>query len=336
MFDIRESKPIIDIIIKELPERSQDVLSRRIGLSGKKETLESIGKSYNITRERVRQIENKSIETIQNSRNYSKLKNPLLKVKKFIDINGGLKKEDILELLLAPRPEQRSYLYFLLKIGSPFFYHPESTDLYSLWKTKQEAINYTKIISDYLLKRMEEEKRLFSKEETIEIIEKETPRILKIKLPKDYIVSYIEVTKKIEENPFGKLGPAYWPEVTPKNIRDEAYLVLKKEGKPLHFKDLSKIIENHLQRPVNENTLHNELIKNGNFVLIGRGIYALREWGYDDGTVKDIIKKILKEKGPLDKNEITKEVLEHRLVRETTIILNLRHFKKSKEGRYSL
>lgn len=336
MFDIKEAKPTIDIIIKELPERSQSVLSRRLGFTGKKETLESIGQDYNITRERVRQIENKATQTIQNSSNYSKLKNPFLGVKKFIDINGGLKREDILELLLAPRPEQKPYLYFLLKIGNPFFYHPDSPDFYSLWKTRDDAPDYAKTISDYLFKRMEEEKRLFSKEEAIEISKKELPNTLKIKLPKDHIVSYIEVTKKIEENPFGELGPAHWPEVTPKGIRDEAYLVLKKEGSPMHFKDLAKIIEKHLQRPVNENTLHNELIKNKNFVLIGRGIYALREWGYNDGTVKDIIKQILKEKGPLTKDEITKEVLEHRSVKKTTILLNLQHFKKDKKGRYSL
>ncbi|MDD5552119.1 MAG: sigma factor-like helix-turn-helix DNA-binding protein [Candidatus Pacebacteria bacterium] len=336
MLNVEKYKNTIDGILKELPERSQDVLSRRIGFGGNKETLEKIGKNYNITRERVRQIENKAVEAIQRSKKYTNLKEPFLKVKNFIDLNGGLKKEDILEILLTPKPEERPYLYFLLKIGNPFFYQPDSPDLYSFWKTKDNAPDYAKIISDYLVKMMEKEKRLFNKEELIELSYKEAPGIIKIKIPKNYIASYIEVTKKIEENPFGEFGPAYWPEVTPKGIRDEAYLVLKKEGNPMHFGDLAKIIEENLQRPVNKNTLHNELIKNEKFVLVGRGIYALREWGYEDGTVRDIIEKILDARGSLEKNEILKEVQKRRLVKETTIILNLQYFNKDNKGRYVL
>lgn len=337
MFEVTDYKATIDGILRETPKRTQDILKRRFGVGREKETLESIGKDYGLTRERIRQIENKGLETVQNSPNFQKLKEPFLEIKRFIDNNGGLKKEDMLEVSLVPVPEYRPYLVFLLKIGDHFFYHPDSPELYSLWKTNHEAPNYAKKISDYLVNLMEKEGRLFSKDEIIEITQRETPKIIRIKLPKDYVISYIEVTKKIEENPFGELGPASWPEVNPKGIRDEAYIVLKNEGKPLHFKDLARIMEERLSIPVHENTLHNELIKNDNFVLIGRGIYALKDWGYERGTVRDVIEQIFKEsKIPLTKEEILEKVKEKRLVKDTTIVLNLQYFKKNKEGKYTL
>jgi DNA-directed RNA polymerase delta subunit len=333
---IGQYKTLIDNLLKDLPQKSQDVLSRRIGFNGKKETLEAIGKDYNITRERVRQIEKKAIETIKKSPKFSKVKEPILKIKSFIEINGGLKREDILELNLTKEKKEKPYLDFLLKIGDPFFYHPDSPELYSLWKTKNEAPDYAKILSDFLVKLMEKERKLFGKEELLEIAVKEAPKVLRMKIKREYANSYIEATKKIEENPFGLFGPSHWPEVTPKGVRDEAYLVLKKEGRPLHFNDLAKEIEKNLKKTVNPNTLHNELIKNSQFVLIGRGIYALREWGYEDGTVKDMIEKILDARGPLTKEEIIKEVKKIRMVKESTIYLNLGNFKKNKEGKYIL
>lgn len=333
---IGQYKSLIDNIIKELPLKSQDVLKRRMGFLGEKETLESIGQNYGVTRERIRQIEKKAIEHLKKSPKFSKLHEPFVKLKSYIEINGGLKREDILELNFAAKPEEKPYLNFLLKLGDPFFYQPDSPELYPLWKTKEEAPNYAKVLCDYLVKLMEKERKLFGKEKLLEIAVKEAQKVLKIKIKREYANSYIEATKKIEENPFGELGPSYWPEVAPKGVRDEAYLVLKKEGRPMHFNDLAKTIEENLKKPVNPNTLHNELIKNEKFVLIGRGIYALREWGYEDGTVKDMIEKILDAKGPLTKEEIMDEVKKIRIVKDSTIYLNLRHFNKNKEGKYIL
>ncbi len=337
MFKIADYQKTIDGILKDVPERTQDILKRRFGIEKERETLESIGKEYGLTRERVRQIENKGIESIQKSPKFLKLKEPFTKIKIFIDNNGGLKREDMLEVSLVPVPQYRPYLIFLLKIGEPFFYHPDSPDLYSSWKTNHDAPKYAKKIAEHLVNLMEKEKRLFSEGEIIEISQKETPKILRIKLPKDYVVSYIEATKKIEANPFGEFGPSHWPEVNPKSIRDEAYIVLKKEQKPMHFKDLAKIMEEKLAHPVHENTLHNELIKNDHFVLVGRGIYALKDWGYNTGTVKEVIEEILKQnKEPLSRKEIIDKVKEKRLVKDNTIILNLQYFKKDENGKYYL
>jgi len=339
-FSIVECKKIVDEALNEVPERTKEVLCRRFGIGnlslGKRETLERIGQDYGITRERVRQIEAKGLKLIRESALFSKLERLLFGLKEFIDENGGLKKEDILETILAPEERYRPYLFFLLKIGEPFFYHPDSQIFYSFWRTKEEAPLLAQKVVDAFVDFFEKERRLLQKEEILEVGKTIVLKEIGKKLPETYIISYIEVTKKIEENPLGEYGLAFWPEVSPKGVREKAYFVLKKEGRPMHFRELARAIENYLQRPVQPNTLHNELIKNKEFVLVGRGTYALAEWGYKPGTVRDVIEAILKEKKALSKEEIIEEVKKQRLVKESTILLNLQHFNRREDGKYTL
>jgi DNA-directed RNA polymerase delta subunit len=121
-------------------------------------------------------------------------------------------------------------------------------------------------------------------------------------------------------------------------MRDYAFLVLRKHGSPIHFKEVAKTIEKLFGKKANVATTHNELIKDKRFVLVGRGLYALSEWGYMPGVVKDVIKNVLKKYGPLTKDEIVEKVLKERYVKENTILVNLHNtklFKKDKDGRYT-
>ena len=81
-------------------------------------------------------------------------------------------------------------------------------------------------------------------------------------------------------------------------------------------------------RSVNLQAVHNELIRHDNFVLIGRGIYALSEWGYERGTVAEVIEKILAEKGELAQDQIVDLVLKRREVKKITIVLALKNNKQ--------
>jgi DNA-directed RNA polymerase delta subunit len=74
-------------------------------------------------------------------------------------------------------------------------------------------------------------------------------------------------------------------------------------------------------------TVHNELIKDKRFVLVGRGTYALSEWGYKRGTVKEVLEEILrKHSRPMKRGDIIKKVLEVRQVKKSTIVINLNTF----------
>ncbi len=137
-------------------------------------------------------------------------------------------------------------------------------------------------------------------------------------------------------------GLVKWPMVNPKNIRDKIYVILKENGKHMHFNEIAAAIKgsDFKRKDVTTQAIHNELIKDKRFVLIGRGIYALKEWGYEKGTVADIITQVLQEAGePLHRDEIVKRVLKSRFVKETTILLNLQgkpQFKRVAKATYAL
>ena len=98
----------------------------------------------------------------------------------------------------------------------------------------------------------------------------------------------------------------------------------------MHFVDIcEKITEADFDnRRVNLQAVHNELIRHEQFILIGRGIYALVEWGYERGTVAEVVEKILTEKGELSQDEIVDAVLEKRQVKKITIVLALKNDSK--------
>ena len=91
-------------------------------------------------------------------------------------------------------------------------------------------------------------------------------------------------------------------------------------------------------KDVNVATTHNELILDDKYVLVGRGLYGLKEWGYQSGTVTEVISAILTELGPLTKEEIVEKVSKQRLVKQTTVnlaLMNKLRFRKN-DGRYEL
>ncbi|TSA45246.1 hypothetical protein D4R52_02865, partial [bacterium] len=159
-------------------------------------------------------------------------------------------------------------------------------------------------------------------------------------LSHDAIESVLELSKIIGRNAFGLWGLASSPEISPKDVGDKAFLVLKYNGHPQHYSAITELINKQKfdHRTAHKETVHNELIKDPRFVLIGRGIYALREWGYKKGVVADIVKEVLKKAGrPMGRDEIIDSVLKQRLVKRNTIIVGLsnrKHFKKTPDNKY--
>jgi len=318
---------ICEDIFSTLPIRQKEILERRFGiLTGEKETLDSIGKDFHLTRERIRQIEKESFAKMEKEKEKRELKKVFFYFEKYLKENGGLKREDLLLDGLGGE-EFNKHIYFLLTFADDFFRVAEDNKFYSFWTVEKGVTAKIENILKSILKKFEEINKLLSEDEILEKAKQE-PAILH---------SLLEVAKKIEraeENNY--YGLIDWPEIKPKGVKDRAYLIFKKEQKPLHFTDIAELIDNkaHAQ------TVHNELIKDDRFVLVGRGTYALKEWGYEDGTVREIIFKILeKTKNPISREELLKKVQEQRLVKENTILLNLsngEYFLRDKNGNYSL
>jgi hypothetical protein len=153
----------------------------------------------------------------------------------------------------------------------------------------------------------------------------------------EVIKRWLSLSRKIARNPLGEWGVADSPNVSARGIRDYAFLVLRKHGSPMHFTEVAKAIAEHFDRKAHIATTHNELIKDRRFVLVGRGLYALTEWGYSTGVVRDVIAEVIKKNGPLTREEIIEKVLRERYVKPNTILVNLqnaKYFKKTKDGKY--
>lgn len=322
-----------------LTKRAQDVITSRYGLGSKatKLTLDAIGKKYSITRERVRQIENHSLATIRKSKVYKELEPVFAELKGLIVELGGLVSEKDLLKHLSKDAATQNHFHFLLVIGEEFRREKEDDEFKHRWHVDPELSKkiegalrklYTKLSDDELVFEgdlistfLEEVKDLNEKYKNEEVIKR-----------------WLSISHKIDKNPLGEWGKASSPNVNAKGMRDYAFLVIRKHGSPIHFKEVAKAISQYFDKKAHVATTHNELIKDPRFVLVGRGLYALAEWGYMSGVVKDVIKKILDKEGPLTKEKIVEKVLKERYVKENTILVNLQNtkfFKKDKDNRYS-
>lgn len=334
-------KIVVKRLLDVLPERGRQVLVSRYGLGTTpvKMTLESIGEKYTITRERVRQIENASIANIRKSsvfKNETEVFNELKSL--FILLGGIVSEEDFLNHITTKDKALQNQIHFLLTLGNEFKRIKEDDEFKHRWhideahaKKIEEALKklYKNISDEELLPESEIIKNfLIHLEDLSEEYKKE-----------EVLKRWLSISKKISKNPLGEWGVSNSKNVHVKGIRDYAYLAIRKHGSPIHFKEVAKSIEKLFKKKAHIATTHNELIKDKRFVLVGRGLYALSEWGYLNGVVKDVIEKILQKNGPLTKEEIIEKVLKERYVKENTILVNLqnsKHFKKDKQGKFSL
>ncbi len=336
-------------LINNLQPRTRDVVARRFGLqNGDPQTLDAIGKAHSVTRERVRQIVEDGMAQTRETARLPKHEAVLAPVYEYFERElakaGYVKREDLLLELLKAQDAIR-HVIFLLTLGDQFLYHRETDDVHPFWTCKQKVHEKVPALARALVDHFEKRK-LPARREDIHAAYHEA--IVKEHGLEDAIpdlISLFEVSKHLVQAYDGKWGLKWWAEVNPRGMKDKAYLVLKNEGKPLHFLEVAKRIKalqtafpQGKEKAVLPQTVHNELIKDSRFVLVGRGKYALAEWGYKPGTVKDVIVNILKEHGsPLCKEDILKKTLEQRLVKETTVLLNLQDrgtFVRTGQGTY--
>ena len=325
-------------LVQGLPERSRDVLVSRFGLGTKSrsETLDAIGKRYGITRERVRQIENHAIKLIQESNALAKEATALGSLENAMRELGGILPEKALLNEFAKDEEGRNNLYFLLVVGKPFTSAKESSDFKTRWSVDPEL---AKAVED-ALKQVHgtvKPSEILTEDKLVEHVMSCLTRVNAKYRSKETVRRWLELSNCLMRNPLGEWGKNDAPGIKVKNIRDHAYLALKRHGSPMHFREVAKAIEKLFGKKAHEATTHNELIKDSRFVLVGRGIYALKEWGYRAGPVVEIIKHILKESGPLSREEIMKRVGKERYVKQNTIVVNLQNSAFVKTGgKYAL
>ncbi len=320
-------------------DREKEIISRRFGLTGNKETLEQIGEMLSITRERVRQLEKAILIRLQISAEENQIPElsaaEKLLVRNLTEMGRVAKVSALADKIYGRKATVREQtgIVFIATFSKNLTVIDENDKYYSAVGIAEYGNSLeVRMKVDEVVKLVKTNKEPMTLEELDEKLNYEHP---------DYIKAVASISKLLATLN-GKWGLSKWPSVNPKNIRDKIYVILETKKEPMHFSAIAKEIKesNFKRKNVTVQAIHNELIKDDRFILIGRGIYALSSWGYKKGTIAEIIKMILeKAEKPLTREEIVKHVLHVRRVKETTILLNLQNkklFKKVDKNLYTL
>lgn len=355
---------LLDNLLGKLSERECEILKHRYQLSNdisKKATLKKIGDQYDITRERVRQIERDALRKLVELRKEQEFAMHLAEMEqqviKFLERKGGIVREDQLIKELAEanygfdKYHTNSFVFVLDNFFESVSNEYNHDYFHNLWKLYDVQLHVLLNWLQNLEKELSAKNQLLQKDELHSLAEQKIHDELKSLIDKylarhddlelqHLLESYIETSKIFKSNLLGLWGLSHWNTVSPKKLADKIQLVFEKHRNPLHFREIAEKINEAKfdHKNICPATVHNELIANGNYVLIGRGIYAMQTWGYSAGTVADVITSILKQAGQaLSKDDIYEQVLNQRKVNKSTIyltLINKNKFAKDDQGKF--
>ncbi|MEX1087151.1 MAG: winged helix-turn-helix domain-containing protein, partial [Candidatus Paceibacterota bacterium] len=274
--------------------------------------------------------------TIRKSKQYEKERKTFTELKNLLKSSGGIVAERDLMNIVSRSISVQNHVHFFLVVGEEFTRYKEDEKFHHRWHVDNEIADEIHEALDKLYKNLNDDDIIPESEMLAQFLDQVRNTSEKYK-NHEIAKRWLGISKKIDRNPLGEWGIAHSPNINAKGMRDYAYLVLRKHGSPIHFEEVAKAIEKLFNKKAHVATTHNELIKDSRFVLVGRGLYALKDWGYVSGVVKDVIQKILQQNGPLTKDEIIDKVMKERYVKENTILVNLqnpRYFKKRSDGRF--
>lgn len=324
---------LVENLLLLLSDKEKVVIQKRFDLRGVgKHTLEEIGQEFSVTRERIRQIEKNALSKMRRNVFNTALSSLHEFVALMVNKSGGLIKRDTLvDEMSALFPQDFSFdvsalnLTFALHedfecVGNTIDFHPYIRERnlkdYSLKHVSKNLVNQ--------LHKYGDAKNLSKLYQDLSGV------LADVDFDVTKVKSLIDIDKRLTLVDDEFVALVEWRHIHPRTLRDKILYTLRKEKKSMHFMSLAeKISEAKFDnRPVNLQAVHNELIRYSQFVLIGRGIYALSEWGYESGTVADVIERVLKQDGELDQDEIIDKVLNRRQVKRITIVLALKNSKK--------
>ena len=340
MASMLSSAKIFDTLLEGLTLRQKEVLVARFGLEAKKpQTLEAIGKTYGVTRERVRQIEAVALSTLRDKvRESRECAEIFSRGEKRLKEFGGIAQEEDFVRFVASFVDgmNGNHLALLIEAGAPFRYYEEDDRFHSFYYLNRESLRKVNDLLANFTKSLKERKEYVldgGYETHLASFVKRQGISLKL------FENCVPISKKIMASPYGDIGLAEWPVIHPRTIRDKIYLVLRRQEQPVHFRTIADLINRvgFDTRKALAPTVHNELIKDKRFVLVGRGIYGLKERGYEPGIARDVIKKILKANGPMKFPQVVLAVQKERFFKSNTVLANLQNktiFERLEDGNY--
>ncbi len=254
-------------------ERAKRIILQRYCLGVPlKRTLADLGQEYGLTRERIRQIEAATLKTIRKRLKEDEEALLLLsELHAYLDSAGHVKRADSLAhdfaVLLKNKSDEEDLhhkLHFLARVMGEPNISEANEEWHSFWYNEDEAEERAKAVVAHLLKTKDRDFDKFLKTANS-----------KFNLPDILVINHVSISKRFMAGPYGDLGADHWSAVNPKTVRDRAYLVLVKEHRPLHFREIAELVNKMSNKERAPATVHNELIKDPRFQLVGRGTYAL-------------------------------------------------------------
>ena len=343
---VKEIRNIVNSLLIVLSPKEKHIVENRFSLNEKpRATLEKIGREFGVTRERIRQIEKNALKKLQRNVNNTKLHvlnefaNSLIQ-----KMDGIALEEKLVSEILKAVPELENVDANAVKLSMQLDHGLEkeynTIHFRPHWKLKNIGKKFVTQLCDKTVTFLSKRKDVVGADEVVQHLQSAMPQG-DLRLSKQRVLACLELDRRIKLVKGNQVGLASWRNINPKTLRDKILFILHAAGKPLHFVDIAnKITDAHFdKKTVNVQAVHNELIRYDQFVLIGRGIYALKEWGYSKGTVADVLKDVLREHGSLDRDRVIEEVLKRRQVKRITIILNLKNkelFERIGRNMYSL
>jgi hypothetical protein len=346
--DLQQFEPsrFVQELTDSLDARSKTIVHKRFGLDGSKpKTLESLGKQFGVTRERIRQIEALTLRELRKGPNGRRIARVSGLIHATLAEAGGVLEQDaLLRALLGDdmgTPTNRAALLFLLNLSDEVQRFEEGERAKTVWASNRAAYDRLTALLTAAQAAFDLSQKPLAWTALQEAVKTALPE--GATAPSDAeLVAAIGTSTRIAKNPFGDYGLVEWSDVVPKGVRDKAYLVLHRGEKPMHFMQITTGINDAKfdGRKAYPQTVHNELIKDARFVLVGRGTYALSEWGYKPGTVAEVLTEVLREHaGPMDRDALLKEVLRRRMVKRNTVLIGLQDkslFKRVDRRTYDL
>lgn len=330
--EIKETINLTDVIedmFLVLTQKEKEVIVKRFCLDNKpKQTLEKIGQSFSVTRERVRQIEKIALGKLRRTVETTKISVINKLAKDIMKAGGGVLLESklVAELInkIASKQETDAHIIKLaLNINADIVKFEKTNTYKPFWKLNTINFDDIKVVINVGIAFLNKRGDVCTEEELATQVKEMFVERGKT-IESEFVISAMEVDKRVKRVAEG-FGLTSWRHINPRSIRDKAYIVLKKSNEPLHFVEIANRIASagFDKKVVTTQAVHNELIRYDQFVLVGRGLYALKEWGYKKGTVAEVIEGLLKKKSPMTKQEIIAGVLKQRKVKKGTISLNL-------------
>lgn len=335
-------KDQMDQILMLLSERERFVIEKRFALDAPdRSTLEEIGQHFDVTRERVRQIEKNAMQKLTRNINNFDIFEVNHVALEILQEHGGFLSEDrmISKLLVRDTGYQGHALLFVLSLDKRFNRFTNTIAFKPYFRVSEFGNAEVQQVTAEAMKILKKQGDVMSIQELRNDIVSAATDLEKFS--EQGIISLLEIHKSFKVLDDTSVGLVAWKHIHPRTLRDKIFFVLRKDKKPMHFVAIANAITdaNFDHKSVNLQAVHNELIRHGDFILIGRGIYALKEWGFSSGTVADIIESILNGKEQMSEEEIIDAVLEQRQVKPITIILNLKNkpqFVRVGRKRYAL